>query len=55
MTKGAAESKCKIEIAAVTICYLSEHEKKTEISATLTQFKSINEALAVFLKLSVSA
>ena len=55
VTKGAAESKRKREIAAVTICYLSEHEKKTEISATLTQFKSINEALAVFLKLSVSA
>ena len=53
--KGAAESKRKRETAAVTSCYLSEHEKKTEISSRLTQFKSINEALVVFLKLSVSA
>ena len=49
VTKGAAESKRKREIAAVTSCYLSEHEKKTEISSSLTQFKSINEALVVFL------
>ena len=55
MTKGAAESKRKREIAAVISYYLSEHEKKTEISSRLTQFKSINEALVVFLKLSVSA
>ena len=49
MTNGVPESQLKREKAAVTICYLWEHEKKTEIYGTLTQFKSINEALAVFL------
>ena len=56
VTKGTAESsiKKKRQVLFATIANISSDlNEKTEIFGISTQFKSINEALALFLKMSI--
>ena len=57
VTKGAAESiikEKKRQLLFATIANISSDlNEKTEIFGMSTQFKSINEALALFLKMSI--
>ena len=56
VTKGTAESsiKKKRQLLFATIANISSDlNEKTEIFGMSTQFKSINEVLALFLKMSI--
>ena len=57
MTEGATEYKCKRKKSHYNLLLLEIFHiicpNKTEVFASLVQFKSINEALAMFLKLII--